>query len=78
MRGEARARLARGELEEELVEVEIEEEPHFGDTWAQAGLEEMGLISRTCWATFCPRSADAVECLWLKPARSCTNRKPTA
>ncbi len=43
MRGEVSARLERGELEEELVEVEIEEEPRFGDTWAQAGLEEMGL-----------------------------------
>jgi len=43
IRGEVRARLARGDLEDELVEVEIEEDQRFGDAWAQAGLEEMGL-----------------------------------
>ncbi|MCL6614791.1 MAG: ATP-dependent protease ATPase subunit HslU [Firmicutes bacterium] len=43
MREAIRARLSRGELEDESVEVEVEEEQRFGDVWAQVGLEEMGL-----------------------------------
>lgn len=43
IRAEVRARLLRGELDEETVELEIEEEQRFGEVWAQAGLEEMGL-----------------------------------
>lgn len=43
MRSEIRVRLARGELENELVEVETQEEQRFGEVWAQAGLEEMGI-----------------------------------
>ncbi|MGQ9778461.1 MAG: ATP-dependent protease ATPase subunit HslU [Bacillota bacterium] len=43
MREAIRARLACGELEDEVVEVEVEEEQRFGEVWAQVGLEEMGL-----------------------------------
>ncbi len=55
MRGEVRARLARGELDEEFVEVEIEEAQRFGDVWTQAGLEEMGVNLQDMLGSLLPR-----------------------
>lgn len=52
---ETRARLARGELEGETVEIEIEEEPRFGEVWAQAGLEEMGVNLQDMLGNILPR-----------------------
>lgn len=55
MREEIRARMARGELERESVEVEIEEEPRFGEIWTQAGLEEMGVNLQDMLGNILPR-----------------------
>lgn len=55
MRGGVRARLARGELEDAWVDVEIEEEQHLGDTLAQAGLEEMGINLQEMLGNILPR-----------------------
>ena len=55
MRRDTRARMARGELENVIVEIEVEVEQRLGEPWAQVGLEEMGLNIQDMLSNLMPR-----------------------